>query len=126
MTYFTKTPTGRLRAPKSKRVNEDYSGTVVTVFGGPAPKIGDYVLSSPGVSAGTVGRVTSIKDYGSGAYPGFIGAPNFQWVCDYEGLDGKQHSMWAWALVVIPYSAVQEVKDFYIADGRPERIKVEW
>jgi hypothetical protein len=29
-------------------------------------------------------------------------------------------------LTVIDAAALQEVKDFYITDGRPERIKVTW
>jgi hypothetical protein len=41
-------------------------------------------------------------------------------------LSGEIKSTWVTYTLVIDYEAVQEVKDFYVADGRPERIKVSW
>jgi len=43
-----------------------------------------------------------------------------------EMLSGEVKTEWVTYALVIDYAAVQEVKDFYIADGRPERIKVSW
>lgn len=45
---------------------------------------------------------------------------------EYERLDGTVDSTHLWYGLNIPYQAVQEVKDFYAAAGRPERIKVTW
>lgn len=130
MTYFIRTKTNRLKMPPFKKVdNVDVTGTTIDWKGNPVAKIGDYVQrGGMGVSAGTIGRLVRTRNYGS-SQPGFekhYGSPTDWWSGDVECLDGKTESGWLWAMTVIPYTAVQEVKDFYIADGRPERIKVDW
>jgi hypothetical protein len=123
MTYWIRTKTNRLKLPTRKKLESvDISGTTVNWCGEPVAKVGDYVyMSGATVSAGTVGRVLSLKDYGT-FQPGY----EHWWSAEVETLSGKINSGWLWTLSVLPYNAVQEVKDFYIVDGRPERIKVSW
>ena len=123
MTYWIRTKTNRLKKPTRKSLKKiDISGTTVNWCGDPVAKVGDFVcMSGAGVSAGTVGQVVALKDLGT-FQPGY----GIWWSAEIEALDGEIYNEWLWTLSVLPYSAVQEVKDFYIADGRPERIKVRW
>lgn len=129
MSFWIRTKTNRLKAPVRKKLDvPDTSGNSVNWCGDPVAKVGDYVLSGNSVGAGTVGRVVSLSNLGQ-SQPGFdqhYSSPKDWWAADVETLDGKISGGWLWAMTVIPYTAVQEVKDFYIADGRPQRIKVSW
>jgi hypothetical protein len=129
MGYWIRTKTNRLKAPKRKSLDPiDISGATVNWCGEPVAKIGDFVYLTGSISAGTVGRLVGQQDLGR-SQPGFenhYGSPD-HWISgDIETLDGKVNSEWLWTISVIPYTAVQEVKDFYINDGRPDRIKVSW
>jgi len=118
MSYWIKTKTNRLKAPKRSESAAFDSG--LTWEGLSKANIGDYVYwYRTAISAGTVGRLVSLT---KSTMPG---KGNASWAT-VETLDGKTKEGWDWFLSVIDYSAVQEVKDFYISDGRPERIKVIW
>lgn len=121
MIFFDRTKTGRLKLPKTFKKVTDLAGWGKTHnwCGQPLAKIGDYVISGNGISAGTVGRVKSLNNFNM-----HIGYD--RWVGDVETLDGKINNAWTEWMTVINYNAIQEVKDFYIQDGRPERIKVDW
>lgn len=108
MTYFTRTKTGRLSAPKNKLSYEEKIER-------PLPELGTFAHKGRSISAGTVGKVIEVdtKSYG-------------EVLVRLEFLDGTTEGNWNWFTTPIPYEAVQEVKDFYVADGRPERIKVSW
>lgn len=123
MAFWIRTKTNRLKAPVKKTLKKvDVSGIKINWCGEPVAKVGDYVyMTGAGVSAGTVGRVVSMKDLGT-SQPGY----EHWWSAGVETLDGNTNNGWLWTLSVLPYNAVQEVKDFYINDGRPERIKVSW
>lgn len=122
MTYWIKTKTGRLKKPPElKKVDFDTRSYLVNWCGQPLPSVGDYVHPNGSVSAGTVGRIIEIDkswDNGSGDPLNISGK--------METLDGKIDSTWIWYMTVLPYEAVQEVKDFYIAAQRGDRIKVSW
>jgi len=128
MTYWIRTKTNRLKAPAKKALKKiDISGTTVNWSGDPVAKVGDYVyMTGAGVSAGTIGRVVSLEDFGDGSGKPIHSGNTHWWSAEVETLDGSTNNGWLWTLSVLPYNAVQEVKDFYIADGRPERIKVSW
>lgn len=125
MTYFTKTKTGRLTAPAFKKVDIDEGFRGLNLRGQVAAKVGDYVFTSGrGISAGTVGRITSLNET---KYQSKPDTPHtVQVSATYERLDGTTDNTWLWYFTVIDYAAVQEVKDFYINDGRADRIKVTW
>lgn len=61
MPFFIRTKTNRLKLPDTLKKlpgdKPDTSGTVINWCGMPVAKIGDYVHSGNGVSAGTVGRL---------------------------------------------------------------------
>jgi hypothetical protein len=118
MTFFEKTKTGRLKLPKSFKQTTERD-PLLNWYGYPLAKIGDYVHAGSGVSAGTVGRICSIK-----SLP-IVNGPDMVYA-EVECLDGKIQSPWLDQAIVLDYSAIQEVKDFYISNGRPERIKVRW
>lgn len=128
MAYWTRTKTNRLKAPAKKALKKvDVSGVKINWCGDPVAKVGDYVyMTGAGVSAGTIGRVVSLEDFGAAAMPNIHSGNDHWWSAEVETLDGESNNGWLWTLSVLPYNAVQEVKDFYIADGRPERIKVSW
>lgn len=118
MAFWVRTKTNRLKLPPTfKRV--DRQGETHTWCGQPLPRVGDYVHVGSGVSAGTVGKVINIKTFKFSGQDGMISI-------DVETLAGKIQQGWAIGSTVIDYAAVQEVKDFYIADGRPDRIQVPW
>ena len=126
MSYFELTKTNRLKKPSHLKTIKDDKNDRINWCGQPCAQVGDYVFpTGSGISAGTVGRIIDIEQGKSGAD---------RWGDHYalgtlatiESLDGKTSNMWLWYLTVIDYSAVQEVKDFYINDGRPGRIKVSW
>lgn len=121
--YWHTTKTGRLKAPPHKKLKVvDISGTRINFCGDLVVKVGDYVYSyGQGIGAGTVGRVMSLRDHAI-----LRQEPDPLWVAEIEYLSGEILSKWLWTIAVVPYNAVQEVKDFYIANGRPERIKVSW
>ena len=126
MTYFAQTKTGRLKKPASlKGVPHKKTNLTINCHGLPLAKVGDFVFQTGcGISAGTVGRIIKIDPRWSIAY----NSPNdpLHLSAEFECLNGKIESTWLWYLTAIDYDAVQEVKDFYIADGRPDRIKVTW
>jgi hypothetical protein len=133
MTYFARTKTNRLTKPKLKQISHEQwtANDKLNWCGQPHAQPGDFVyLSGRPINAGTVGRIVdvdadyiknmtaqghSVGDHFSSGTPAKI-----------EFLDGNQHRTWLWYLTVIDAAALQEVKDFYITDGRPERIKVTW
>lgn len=118
--------TGRLSYPK--RAETPYSDRVknlgvLNIYGDPVVKVGDFArFTGTSISAGTVGRVIAVGCIP--ADPPYC--PNPFWHTDVEMLDGSVkngHLVYACPLTA---EMVQEVKDFYIKDGRPERIKVTW
>ena len=131
MTYFARTKTNRLKKPKFKTIEIDQTSDRLNWCGQPHAQIGDYVCQQgPAISAGTVGKIVAIdtgwlQRYGiQGNIMGRHYSLNTP--ATVELLDGKLDDIWLWYLTVIDASAVQEVKDFYINNGRPERIKVLW
>jgi hypothetical protein len=124
MPYWTRTKTGRLKKPAHlKAIDFETRSLSVNWCGQPHPVVGDYVHVHGGISAGTVGRITTIShEWATGC--------NKDDPLHIHGiaelLDGTNGDTWIWYMTVLPYEAVQEVKDFYIAEGRPERIKVSW
>lgn len=127
MTYFIRTKTGRLKAPpnlvdRNTQLALGLQG--LNLRGQVAAKIGDYVFfNGKGISAGNLGKVIKLT-----TYP-IIGRDTVHTIdiaAEYELLDGTVTSTWLWYLTVIDAAAVQEVKDFYINDGRADRIKVTW
>lgn len=131
MAFFVRTKTNRLKRPPHLKEVDVNINDRQNWCGQPHAQVGDYVCKTGGtVSAGTVGRVISIDvDYiqryiadGHQCSEHYtLGTP-----AKIEFLDGTQDTIWLWYLTVIDYNAVQEVKDFYINDGRPERIAVNW
>ena len=122
MTYFVTTKTGRLKAPAFKEVDLNEGLCGCNLRGQPAAKIGDYVfVSGRGISAGTVGRVIALDNTFNKQESHTINVS-----ATFERLDGTTDCTWLWYLTVIDYATVQEVKDFYVSDGRPDRIKVTW
>jgi hypothetical protein len=122
MAYFQKTATGRLKMPKmDQRVYHKGDKDI------PEIKVGDFVyMGGKSVSAGNIGKIVKLENHGTnGKYAGHFVPPN-DWHATAEMLDGTEDGTWFYAIAVIPESAVQEVKDFYINDGRSERIKVTW
>jgi len=124
MSFFDVTKTGRLKAPKRKSIPHDdfikayRTKNEVNVFGDPRVQVGDYVYTTGSISAGTVGKVIGFSEIPCSPEPMIF--------AEVELLSGDikgQHSEY---LVKCPYEAIQEVKDFYINDGRPSRIKVTW
>jgi len=128
MAYWIRTKTNRLKAPVTKALKKvDVSGVKINWSGNPVAKVGDYVyMTGAGVSAGTVGRVICLEDFGDGSGKDIHSGNTHWWSAEVETLDGESNNGWLWTLTVLPYNAIQEVKDFYINDGRPERIKVSW
>lgn len=129
MSYFTTTKTGRLKSPAFKEVDLADGLQGLNWRGQVAAKVGDFIhASGRGISAGTVGRITAI-DTTTFAYKGGSrgeGLHTINTAATYERLDGTTDTTWLWYMTVIDYAAVQEVKDFYINDGRADRIKVTW
>jgi hypothetical protein len=130
MTYFDKTKTGRLKAPRQLR-NVGLGNDRLNWCGQPHAQIGDYISQTgSSISAGTVGKIIDIKfdyiaDLNSQGHQ--IGNHyTLHTPATIEFLDGHIDVIWMWYLTVIDYAAVQEVKDFYNAGGRPDRIKVSW
>lgn len=122
MAFWDRGKTNRLKKPKQFKLayttpDSITMGKKVTFYGCPWPAVGDYVFVGNSPSAGTVGRVMAY-DYS------YIcnGGPSIE----MEMLSGELKSTWVTYALVIDQAAVQEVKDFYIADGRPERIQVPW
>lgn len=119
------TKTNRLKSPPyEKRPSEWYweNGHDVSkeneIFK-PLAQVGDTIhIYGRGVSAGTVGKIINI---GNEFYSGGCG-----YACDVEFLDGAIESEWLSYCIKITPDMLQEVKDFYINDGRASRIKVTW
>ena len=117
MAFWERTKTNRLKRPSSiKKADPKWDSKYLPTnwCGQKNAVVGDYVHYDGSVSAGTVGKVIE------------IGANSLGYTAEVEMLSGKVEGCWLGALTVIDYAAVQEVKDFYINDGRPERIKVSW
>lgn len=122
MAFWDRSKTNRLKKPAGAKLaymtpEKETMSKKITFYGCPWPKIGDFVFVGNSPSAGTVGRVRSYDT-------SFIcnGGPSIE----IEMLSGEIKSSWVTYALVIDYAAVQEVKDFYIADGRPQRIQVPW
>ena len=131
MNYFGRTKTNRLKKPRFKEIAADNSNDRVNWIGQPHAQVGDYVYQAgPAISAGTVGKIVDIdadriERLNSQGHR--IGTHyTMHTPVTIEFLDGKRNQLWLWYLAVIDASALQEVKDFYINDGRPDRIKVTW
>lgn len=121
MAYWDRTKNNRLKKPAGVKLNfstfDEENPDNITMYGQPFPEVGDYVFVGNTPSGGTVGKVLSYKsDYECHGGP----------AVEIEMLSGEIKTEWVTYALVIDYSAVQEVKDFYINDGRPERIKVSW
>jgi hypothetical protein len=130
MTYFTRTKTNRLKRPNYQEIAKDLNNDRINWHGQSLAQVGDYVYKrGTGISAGAVGKIISIdtnycqKHYISRGKQVHYGMHT---PATIEFLDGKRDLHWLWYLTVVDYSAIQEVKDFYINDSRPERIKVTW
>lgn len=126
MAFFVRTKTNRLKMPPHlKDVDLDMGrGVSGTNWCGQVPaKVGDFIVrTGHGVSAGTVGKIIRLDNsWVKPENPHILDVS-----ADLELLDGKIDTTWLWYLTVIDEAALQEVKDFYIQDGRPERIKVTW
>lgn len=122
MAYWDRSKTNRLKKPKGVKLAymtdpDIINKTRTTFYGCPWPNLGDYVFVGNSPSAGTVGRVRRYKT-GYECH----GGP----AIEIEMLSGDIKTEWVSYSLVIDYAAVQEVKDFYIADGRPQRIQVPW
>ena len=132
MPYFERTKTNLLKKPSHLKKVDSEINDRWNWCGQPHAQIGDYVLITgfSGVNVGTVGKVIDIHfneiaelnaqghqidDHYTHNTPATI-----------EFLDGHIDEAWLWSLTVIDYNAVQEVKDFYINDGRVDQIKVSW
>ncbi len=113
MAYFEHTKTGRLKKPPKVKTYHELDTM---------PKVGDFVQQMPPVGAGTIGRVVALE----ASHPYGREATQFDCYIVVEFLDGHTDSAWAHNTWPLTYEAVQEVKEFYIQDGRPERIKVRW
>lgn len=115
MTYWIRTKSNRLKKPSFLKADPHWRKHFPTNWCGQNnASIGDYVHQDGSVSAGTVGRVIKITQTSIGEG------------VEVEMLSGEIKLCWRGACTVIDYAAVQEVKDFYINDGRPDRIKVSW
>ncbi len=124
MSFFERTKTNRLKKPKHIKTVREFD-KMISSSGQPLAKVGDYVFQHfLGISAGTVDKVIAIRE------ELFKLQPSENYVLrtpvEVEFLDGERKLIWMWHLNVIDYSAIQEVKDFYLNEGRPERIKVTW
>jgi hypothetical protein len=110
------TKTNRLKAPVHNRpVHVDVK--THNYWGEPLAQLGEYVLVGRSVSAGTIGRLVAVKD---------MWFQSCGWGCKVEMLDGTMREEWqSWCFKITP-DMLQEVKDFYINDGRAGRIKVSW
>lgn len=87
-------------------------------YGQPFLSVGDYCCdtSNGGLSAGTVGKITSVN-YDDSVYDG-----SFR----IQMLDGHIESAWRHCVGSITEEQVQEVVDFYLADGRADRLFVKF
>ena len=87
------------------------------------PTIGDYVFCGPAsgvMSAGTVGII--VRDASND--PGMAGIHDGLW--EIEKLDGELDCSWKYITGVLTKDQVLEIKQYYINDGRPNRIKAGW
>jgi hypothetical protein len=120
MAYWDRTKNNRLKKPAGVKLNfstfDEENPNKITMYGQPFPEVGDYVFVGNTPSGGTVGKVLSYTEYECHGGPAI----------EIEMLSGEVKTEWVTYALVLDYAAVQEVKDFYIADGRPERIKVSW
>jgi hypothetical protein len=115
MAYWDRTKNNRLKKPSFLKADTNWRKHLPTNWCGQTnATIGNYVHQDGSVSAGVVGKIIQI-------IPSAIGD-----IAEFETLSGEIKQCWLGACTVIDYDAVQEVKDFYIADGRPKRIKVFW
>lgn len=124
MAFFDVTKTGRLKAPKRSSIPHDdfiqayRTPDEVNLFGDPMVQVGDYVYTTGSISAGTVGKVIGFSTIPC--------TPDPMLFAEVELLSGQIKGQHPEYLVKCPYEAIQEVKDFYINDGRSSRIKVIW
>lgn len=121
MAFWDRGKTNRLKKPKGMKLayltdTNHMASTKTTMYGCPWPNVGDYVFVGNSPSAGTVGRVRRYGTYICHGGPAI----------EIEMLSGEIKTEWVTYSLVLDYAAVQEVKDFYIADGRPQRIQVAW
>ena len=118
---WQRTPKGRLKAPTFPKLSDEEFWAInpfeETVHKTPLSKINEFVyIRESGISAGTVGKIVEIQSM-----------PNYGNHVKVQTLDGKIRLEKQPHCIVIPYSMVQEVKDFYIIEEkRPDRIKVDW
>lgn len=129
MAFWDRTKTNRLKLPKSIKLLQlplkEAGPITTTMYGQPFPTVGDFVWCGSGISAGTVGKVIELKE--DIRLTSVVGHNTiYRYGVKIEMLSGEVKTDWINWAVVLDQSAVQEVKDFYIADGRPERIKVAW
>lgn len=121
MAFWDRSKTNRLKKPKGVTLAystfDDKNPLKINMYGQPMAKVGDYVFVGNSPSAGTVGVVRSV-DRKICCH----GGPSIE----VEMLSGEIKWEWVTYALVLDYAAVQEVKDFYIADGRPQRIQVPW
>lgn len=120
MAFWDRTKNNRLKKPAGVKLafstfDED-NPEQLTMYGCKWPAVGEFVFVGNTPSAGTVGKVIQYGEYEC------HGGPSVE----IEMLSGEIKHEWVTYALVIDYAAVQEVKDFYITDGRPERIKVYW
>ena len=121
MAFWDRSKTNRLKKPAHYKLAystfDDKNPNKINMYGQPMAKVGDFVFVGNSPSAGTVGIVKKID-----RQVRCHGGPSIE----IEMLSGKVDWAWITYALVIDYAAVQEVKDFYIADGRPQRIQVPW
>lgn len=121
MAFWDRSKTNRLKKPAHLKLGystfDDKNPNKINMYGQPMARVGDYVFVGNSPSGGTVGKVIAI-DRKTQCH----GGP----AVEVEMLSGERKWEWVTYALVIDQAAVQEVKDFYIADGRPERIKVPW
>lgn len=108
---------GRLKYPIKGNYSEDIPYGY-TAYGQAHPKPGDFVCDTSNgmLSAGTVGRIisenTKEKIHG-GSY-------------QIQMLDGAIKGSWRYGVGLMTEQQVQEVVDFYVADGRANRVFVKF
>ncbi len=121
MAFWDRSKTNRLKKPANIKLDyssfDDKNPNKLNMYGQPIAKVGDYVFAGNSPSGGTIGKIISV-DHQNQCH----GGP----AVEVEMLSGECKWEWVTYALVIDYAAVQEVKDFYIADGRPGRIKVTW
>lgn len=113
---FLNTPSGRLKFPYPKPPKVWALGT--NFCGLPLISTGDMVtITGNGIAAGTVGVALSVKEHPDYAVDVHRHSATVQY------LDGKQEEEWSYFLTKLSREQVQEVIQFYVDRGRPQRVK---